>query len=669
MRRTFIKIVALILCFAFCFSSFGCSSCNDSEQVVNQNHQQTITETNDWLVKGAQSEYKIVIAKDASSEIITASRELQTLFKEATGIVLPILTDDAVTYDKTSKFLSIGNNKLCTAVGLTASTAQLKNQGFYIRTIDKSVFMLGATDRGSLYAVYEYLYHEFNFDHYFTDLYYIDKNVTDKKLNNYDVKEVPDIDQMTVPNVGYMQYNTINANRFRVIQVSDWSIPQNNYNNVHNIFYILPPSEFLEEHRAWYSSPDDIDNSQVCFSAHSTREEIEGKTSPEYEAMIQEFLNVIQKGIKNTDAEIFSISQRDNRGFCNCDNCNEISRYYGAKSSLLILLCNRLSEEMELWFENEGAEYKRDLKILFLAYQDVESAPAVYNAETQKYEPTNPKMKCRENVGVYIASLSIYNTYDFEHEVNKTVKENIIAWRSLTDKFAFWTYDVNFQCYFMPYDSWHIRQDLYKLLAESGTMVLNDQGQTQNIGSCTAWDNLKSYLSTKLRWNTNVDLQQLTKRYFEVCYKSAADTMYQVYLQYLAHANQMKINFENGVYEGKVNQGAIGDIFGGLENPILWEKPMVTAWYELFKKALSELDSIKATDPVGYEKAYKMISAEIASPIYMLIKMYGATYSTETLDELKREFKYYCTVSGINSFKDSTATGGIENLYSQLGIE
>lgn len=671
-NKIYVKSLSIVLGLLLVVSCMFSVACKKQEQTSeNTNHQRTVTESNEWFISQAKCDYTILIGSDADNDEITASRELQLLFREATGITLNILTDDAITYTKDSKFLSIGDNKASKSAGIVADMSKLKSQGYYLKTVDKSIFMIGATGLGSLYATYEFLSMEFGFEHFFTDVYTIERNVTDGKLKNYDVIEIPDIDVMTVPSVGYIQYNSQNANRMRVVPISKWSIPQNNYNNVHNAFQILPYEKFLKDHPSWYttSDPNEIKEGQLCFSAHTDLLDANSDKS-EYNAFVNEILKVIQSGIKKSSADIFTISQRDNKGFCNCDNCNKISNYYGAKSSLLVLLCNRLSDLMNEWFETEeGAPYKRDLKILFLAYQDVESAPAVFNAKTQEYEPTHEDMKCRENVGVQMASLSIYNTYDFTHEINKERKDNILAWRALTNKFTFWTYDVNFQNYFVPYDSWVIRKDFYKLLAESGTMVLNDQGQTQNIGSCTSWDNLKSYLATKLRWNTDIDLQALTKRYFEVCYKSASDTMYDLYLQYRAHSEDIKKKYDEGYYEGAINGSALGDIFGGLENALLWEKPMLESWYNQYQQALKQLDEIKESDQNGYKLAYKMVCAEMISPLYMLIKMYGNTYSPETLAQMKKDFKYYCGVSGINYYKDSTATGGIANLYKELGIE
>lgn len=685
-KNILIKLVSIILSVVVLVGCFGCVSAQNPTEPDT-----SAKPTSHYLVKQAKSNYKIVISENAGSLIVTASQELQSLFYQATGVMLPIVYDSGLTHSADNEYLSIGKNALTESASLTASQADIKGQGFYIKTIDKTVYMLGATDRGSLYATYEFLSREFNFEHFFTDVYYIDENVTDKFLNEYDVTEIPDIDQMTVPNVGYIQYNSQNANRMRVVQIAEWSIPQNNYNNVHNIYQIIPYSQFsyktennteyYGEHPAWYSDAvydatqgkwvtgKNSENSQACFSAHCDLTDVNSDKT-EYNAMVDEFLRVIQKGIKKTDAEIFTISQRDNKGFCKCENCLKAINKYGTASSLLVLLCNTLSDKMNEWFgTDEGAPYKRDLKILFLAYQDVEAAPTTYNKETKTYQPSAPEMVCRENVGVYIASLGVYNNYDFNKEKNAEIKENILAWSALTNKFTFWIYDVNFNNYFYPYDSFVIKKEYYKLMNQVGTTVLNDQGQTQNIGSCTAWDNLKSYLETKLRWDTDADLEALTKRYFKVCYKTAADTMYSLYLQSKAHASDMRIKFENGYFGSQVGQSAIADIFGGIKNPVLWQKSTVTSWYNQFLLALSQLDQIKESDPKGYESAYKMVCAELASPLYILIDLYSDTYAESTLNKMKQDFKKYCTIAGINSYFDSTATGGIENLYKHWGIE
>ncbi|MBQ9756760.1 MAG: hypothetical protein IJV99_04095, partial [Clostridia bacterium] len=196
----FLSLALSVITALSCFALVGCSK--ESKSSSDPNHYRKVVETQEWLVKEAKTDYSILISADADDNIVTASRELQTLFKEATGITLNILTDDAVTYSKDGKFLSIGKNKASNAVGLVADKSKIKAQGFYIKTVDNSIFMIGGTSLGSLYSVYEFLSIQFGFEHYFTDVYYIDKNVTDISFNLYDVREITDIDVMTVTSLG-----------------------------------------------------------------------------------------------------------------------------------------------------------------------------------------------------------------------------------------------------------------------------------------------------------------------------------------------------------------------------------------------------------------------------------------------------------------------------------
>ena len=60
---------------------------------------------------------------------------------------------------------------------------------------------------------------------------------------------------------------------------------------------------------------------------------------------------------------------------------------YGTLSSTIIQFLNDLNALIREWFETEeGKVYARDLRIVFLAYNGYEDAPATYNESTGKYE-------------------------------------------------------------------------------------------------------------------------------------------------------------------------------------------------------------------------------------------------------------------------------------------
>ena len=94
---------------------------------------------------------------------------------------------------------------------------------------------------------------------------------------------------------------------------------------------------------------------------------------------------------------------------------------------------------------------------------------------------------------------------------------------------------------------------------------------------------------------------------------------------------------------------------------------MLEDWVSQFKQALDDIEGLKVTDKDAYDKAHKLIAAELISPLYMLLKMYRADYSELKFSELAEEFKYYVSVSGVEYYADGMTSTMLE-CYSELGI-
>ena len=590
-----------------------------------------------YVVNKAKTEYKIVIAENAESIERNAAKELQDFFEEATGLQLPITSDEGLTAG--GKYFSIGQNNLVTSQ-VKGELAGLKDQGYIIKTVGDTIYLIGPTAHGSLYSVYRYLKEEFNFEYYYTDYYSLDKGVGDVLLKDYAIKTNPDIGAMSTPSVGYIQNNSINRQRFTGISSAEYAIPANGSTDVHNLFRITP-KELADTHPSWFSE----NLATGCFTARNN--------PAEYDALLEHYKSVAIKGMKISSAKIFIVSQPDNCGFCGCNGCNTISAQVGGSSGIMVRFCNDLARKLTAWFETEeGQPYKRDLKVVFLAYQSVASAPSA-------------SIKCDDNVGVYIAFDSYRSSYGLhENTWNESLYKTVMGWKEKTNIFIFWIYDVNFNWYFFPYDTSAYKQEFYKVMSEVGTMVVNDQNQTQN-NNATAWGNVKAYISTKLRWDVDMDVEQATRDYFKFCYKDAWQTMYNVYCQYKAHWAYLK---EMDAQDKKFDSGSdLKSIFGNLANTKFWSRNMVESWVAQFKLALEQIKPLEQTDKDSYDKAYKLISAELASPLYILLKLYRADYSAVQFAQLGEEFKYYVSVANIEYHADGM-TSDMADCYAELGI-
>lgn len=629
-KKRFEIFIAIVLLLAFIASGFGIVvALGDNERNI---------------VKQGKSDYEIVIPENANDGEKNGSKELQTFFLEATGIKLPIVSDSGKTAG--GKYFSIGNTSFVPAA-VKNSVSGLKSCGYVIKTVGDTIYLLGPSGNGTLYSVYGYLARDFGFEYYFTDVYSLNKS-GDLGLTDFNVKVEPDIDLMTYPSVGIVMQNSTNQMRFNSLSYEGVFISANGTSKTHNLWWIIPePSKdenFAEEHKDWYSEGSKLPT--ACFTAHGNEES--------YAEMQDHFFEVIKSGMEKSSARVFQIAQPDNCGFCRCSHCIAASDSYGGNSGIMIKFCNDLCDKVYDWFKTEeGAPYERDFKLVFLAYQDCKDAPS-------------GSIRCNDNVGIYLGFDGFYSSYGREKNVNKKFYETVDAWSKKTDVFLCWIYDVNFNNYFYPYDTSSYKQDYYRLMKSVGTVAYNDEGQVESDINLTAWGNLKNYISCKLRWDVDANVELLTREFFKNCYKDAWEIMYNVYSECRAHWCVLKNTIKD--------VESLGSIFGGINRSEYWGLTMLQSWISQFKDAIKAIEPLKTTDKAAYDKAYMMICGEIISPMAILIELYRWEFSEKEFKDIVTEFKSYATDSRVGF-----TAGGMEstigsyfsdlsNKYEGLGI-
>ena len=182
-KKIGIIVITLILAVSAVFT-MGCNCTNDT----------TLTRENAIVFKG-NSDYKIVIPKEANGSETTAVMELNTFLSEATGVTLPVVTDDTVNFSEDAKYISLGNTTLMSEAGVEKNDEQLGRSGFIIATKGKSYFLAGRdkqVTKGTLYAVYDFLNEVVGYEYFAPECYSLNKseNVAFKEINKV---EIPDI--------------------------------------------------------------------------------------------------------------------------------------------------------------------------------------------------------------------------------------------------------------------------------------------------------------------------------------------------------------------------------------------------------------------------------------------------------------------------------------------
>ena len=104
------------------------------------------------LAKNHQSDYRIVISQTADAATVNAANELSAYLAKITGVTLPVVTDDTPAAEHE---IIVGTAR--NAEDVIPNIAALGEDGFVIRVCENKLYLLGASGRGNLYAVYEFL--------------------------------------------------------------------------------------------------------------------------------------------------------------------------------------------------------------------------------------------------------------------------------------------------------------------------------------------------------------------------------------------------------------------------------------------------------------------------------------------------------------------------------
>lgn len=641
MNKKIVSFITMLLALAMVFSA--CKKPEDKTLPSDSSggkHQFIIEETDYYLLKDGKTDYTIVLPDEATAREVTAGMELQTLFQEATGVTLQIVTDKEVTLSSDSQYISIGATSLRDAAGVDIKPAVLGESGVRIVTEGKSVFLSGAEDFGTLYSVYEFLSQTLSFEYYFTDFYKLDKEVKDIKLMKYNIIDVPDMQYRTA-SYGYISGSQTNINRMRMRPFVEFFAGS----AFHNSFWLLPPATYKETHPKWYST----DGTQLSYTAQGDEAELILMKQTIAEKLMATL-------IREPNKHMITITMQDTQTWDSSQATMDLYEIYKAHSAALVMFCNDVNKIIRDWFDSEeGSEYARELEILFFAYHRTNAAPVNYDAETDTYTPING-LVCDEGVSVIFAETDGDYTHGMPEIENDRIYRNLKGWQVVSPKFNFWFYGTNFNNYLIPYNSFNAMPQNYKVALESDTLWVFEQGQVDQAGAATGWSILKGYLASKLSWNVNYNYQELIEDFFDNYFGEASEVMYKMFNEYRAHAAYM---------EETLGYGGSRSVFFSALNDKFWPKPLLDRWNGYLEEALSKIEYLKQEDIERYYQFYDHITCERLSVTFLLVELYSPNIEAGRILQMKQTFKEDCTRIGMSHLKEN---GSISDLYKSWGV-
>lgn len=452
----------------------------------------SVAEARNWLFRNGKSPYTIVLSPNASVSERTAAHELQTCLRQISGAELPIVDKGTAS----GRCIYVGFSPLVER--LTGDTLPpVSSEAFTYRTVGKHLLIYGGAQRGTMYGVFAFLEEQLGV-HWLTPQYTHVPQRTAYALPRLHVKQQPAI---------AYRY----SNYFNVDHAPEWSAhnrenmkwgPQsNNYGNIeaywnaHTMGQLVPSREFFASHPEYFSLRDGkrIPDGQLCLS------------NPQVLQLCKERL--AQKMRTLPGYRIYSLSQNDNYSFCQCAQCAAIEAQYGGHSGLL------------LWFVNQVADAVRhefpDKYVGTFAYQYTRRPPIGITP--------------RSNVVIRLCSIECC----FAHPLtagcpqNKAFMDDLRKWSEIAPHLFIWDYIVNYYHYIAPWPNFQVLGPNIETFRQHKAIGIFEEAQYQSLGA--EFEELKSWVVTKLLWNPQQNTDSLVQVFVDAYYGKAAPKVMEYY--------------------------------------------------------------------------------------------------------------------------------------------
>lgn len=602
-------------------TSVGCTAYLDAISVLKENAAE------DYLVENGISEYSVLIPENASATVITAKDELVNLFKEATGVTLPVVTSAV----DGKKYISLGETGLFSNGGYMAEKSELGTDGYKILTANKNIYVCGGSDKGTLYGVYGLLEKLFDFDAYYVDTYSIDEVFT-LALPQFGLAEIPDIAHRVTGNYGVTKDVTA-KNRLRYEYYRENFILVGGEMSHNSLLYV---KDNANETNDWYNkngkwSWSKLLKTQLCYTARGSESA--------YNNMVAAAVDTLKNAlIANPDKTVVTFSGQDNLDACKCSACQKSNSDGYNETDKVLTFVNTVYGKILEWFAGDGSAYKRDLDMVVYAYLTTASAP-------QKVRPVS-------GVKILYAPIGFDFTSDITASVNSTLYAEAEKWNEMTDEIYLWIYSANFYYYLAPYLNVDSMQSYYRFAKSAGARWIFDQSQHDNAFA-TGFSNLKSYLASKLARDAESDVSALTYKFFDAYFGVASKYMHVFYNEF--NEAYRKASGLHKQMSCQVKPEAA-----------YWSKDSLIGWLDDCSAALNSIESLKTTDNAAYTKYHKHIVGERLSVLYLLIELYRGEMTDDVKNAYIETFKADVLETGI-SFPMESEAKSFNDLYISWG--
>jgi len=419
------------------------------------------SDSNLQLAENGKTDYEIVFLGNSSESQYKSAEELKKYIDKISG------TDIAIVDESSQR----GNNHKV-YIG-NVNDEKLNPHELSIHSKENNIFINGGSDKALQNAVYTFIEEYMGVKWFSPTVEKIPFKKTISIPNNISYTFKPDITTRTVHSRLFYE-NQDFANKLKVTtEAFPTYVPKA---RVHTFHRFIPEEVFYGDHPEYFALRGDKRlPTQLCLTNDNV-------------------YNIVKDSVaslfaQNPMANVVSVSQDDNTQYCQCENCSKIDEAEGSPAGSMIYFVNKIAEN----FPNK--------QISTLAYQ-----------HTRKPSKTKPK----ENVLITLCSIECDRSAPITEKCDDFAKD-LIGWSNLTDNIRIWDYTTQFTNFLAPFPNIKTLQPNVQLFRDNNAKWVFEQHSSHP----SELFELRSYLTAKLLWNPDLDVDSLIVEFTDGYYEEA----------------------------------------------------------------------------------------------------------------------------------------------------
>lgn len=409
------------------------------------------------IIKNGRSNYEIRI-KDQDCQ--QAAEQLQHYLEKASSVKLPIVMESDAAPSSP-------------AIVIYTNTGLPQAHSISIQTEGKNLLISGGDAQSTGYAVYEFLEQYVGCRWFSPSVEQVPSSSTISLALPVNLVYTPEITTRTVHSRLFYEDHAFADHQKVTTEAFPGYVPEG---RVHTFHRFVPELSFYDKHPEYYALRDKKRlPTQLCLTN-------------------QEVLKIVIDSVKvwfdrYPDAQVISVSQNDNTQHCQCENCQKIDKEEGSPSGSMIRFVNAVAQAFP------------DKTISTLAYQ--------YTRKPCKTKPL-------DNVLVTLCSIECDRSAPIEEKCSDFA-EDLIGWKQLTDHIRIWDYTTQFTNFLAPFPNMNTLQPNIQFFRDNHATWIFEQ-HSHNPSELFE---LRSYVTAKLLWNPDLDVEAIINEFMQGYYEEA----------------------------------------------------------------------------------------------------------------------------------------------------